>query len=88
MRGGAGIGTGHLNYGATGALGNPNEPGWAAKNLTTVSAPGGAKFTVHKEAASDFSNFLADLEKTGYVIKPEESGGHAYRNIRGGSTLS
>jgi hypothetical protein len=79
---------GHLNYGNTGALGDPNEPGWAEKNLTVVSSPSGARFRVHKEAAAAFEGFLKDLEATGYKINPAESGGHSHRAMRGGTRLS
>lgn len=78
----------HFNYGRSGALGDPNEPGWAEKNLTSVQAPSGAAFKVHKAAAQDIAGFLKDLEATGYKIDTSESGGHAHRDIRGGTGLS
>jgi hypothetical protein len=78
----------HFNYGRSGALGDPNEPGWAGRNLTSVRSPSGAAFRVNRAAAKDFEGFLQDLEKTGYQIDPGESGGHAHREIRGGSGLS
>lgn len=78
----------HINYGRTGALGDPNEPGWEAKNLTNIRAPSGASFRVNKAAAADFQGFLTDLEATGYKINPAESGGHAHRQITGGEGLS
>ncbi len=78
----------HINYGGTGALGNPNEPGWAEKNLTTIQSPSGVPFKVNKAAAADFTGFLKDLEATGYKPEPEQSGGHALRNMRGGHDLS
>lgn len=73
----------HINFGATGALGDPREPGWAEKNITAVSSPSGAKFSVNKAAAADFEGFLHDLEATGYKINPEESGGYNLRDMTG-----
>jgi hypothetical protein len=79
---------GHLNYGRTGALGDPTKPGWDAENITAVSAPSGAKFRVHKQAAADIEGFLKELEATGYKVDAKESGGHNVRQITGGTGLS
>jgi len=78
----------HLNYGQTGALGDPSKPGWTKENLTTVPAPGGARFQVHKNAAADFQGFLKELGDMGYKIDPKASGGYNYRKITGGNALS
>ncbi len=78
----------HLNYGATGALGDPNQPGWQQENIVPAKAPSGATFQVHKSAKSDVEAFLKELEDKGYKINPTESGGYAKRNITGGNTLS
>jgi hypothetical protein len=57
-------------------------------DLTQVTAPSGAKFTVAKDAADAFSGFLTDLEKTGYKIDQKSSGGYNPRNIAGTNTPS
>lgn len=79
-------GTEGTNYLAL--YGNPNVPDWGKSNLTTITAPSGAKFTVNKIAAPAFAGFLTDLEKEGYKVNPETSGGYNLRNITGGTTLS
>jgi len=78
----------HINYGGTGALGNPAEAGWRSSNIVPVPAPGGASFNVHRAAAPDFAGFLQDLSALGYKIDPKTSGGYNYRNIRGSNSLS
>jgi hypothetical protein len=57
-------------------------------DLTQVTSPSGARFTVAKDAADAFSGFLTDLEKTGYKIDPASSGGYNPRNIAGTDTPS
>jgi D-alanyl-D-alanine carboxypeptidase len=64
-------------------VGNPNSPGWADKNLTTVTTPSGKTFRVNKWAAPAFSGFLADLEASGYPINQQQSGGFNLRDIVG-----
>lgn len=78
----------HINYGATGALGDPRAPGWETQNLSTIASPSGANFKVHKAAADDFRGFLRELEDTGYRIKTDKSGGHNLREMTGGGQLS
>jgi len=77
---------GHLNYGATGELGDPRSPGWEAANIVEARSPSGSVFRVHKQAKADVEGFLKELEGTGYKIN--SAGGHALRNITGGTTLS
>lgn len=72
---------GHLNYGGTGALGDPRSPGWDTQNLTTVTSSSGANFKVNKAAATDIKGFLSELEGAGYKIDPKESGGHNLREM-------
>lgn len=57
-------------------------------DLTTVSAPGGAKFTVATSAADKFQGLVSDLAKAGYTIDPATSGGYNPRNIAGTDTPS
>lgn len=64
----------------SGAFGTPQE---AAKNLTSVSAPGGAAFTVHRLAAPQVQGFVNDLEGLGYKINPTTSGAYNDRNKKG-----
>lgn len=62
-----------------------------AERLGLVDAPlekvtatqSGTSFTVAAPVAKQFQGFLADLEATGYKIKPNTSGGFNDRNIRG-----
>jgi hypothetical protein len=61
----------------SGAFGTPQE---AAKNLTSVTAPGGASFTVHRLAAPQVQGFINELEGLGYKIDPTTSGAYNDRN--------
>lgn len=65
----------------TGALGTAQE---AAKHLTTVTAPNGAKFQVHEDVAPQFQGFLTELSQVYPHIK--SGGGYANRNVRGSSS--
>jgi hypothetical protein len=72
------------NFAATtGAFGTPEQ---AAKNLVTVTAPNGATWRVHKNAAAQFQGFINDL----YAEDPnlKSGGGYNARRIRGGSGWS
>lgn len=60
--------------------------GAPGQNLVKVMTPGGKAAWVHKEAAPSFQRFVNELEGSGYKIN--SFGGHAHRNIRGGSSLS
>jgi hypothetical protein len=51
--------------------------------LTTVAAPGGAKFQVAATAAEKFQGLVSDLEAAGYKIDPSTSGGYNKRFIAG-----
>jgi muramidase (phage lysozyme) len=62
---------------------NSNTAEWQQANLVSIKTPSGQGLQVHKEAASAFSGFLADLEATGYVIK--KVGGYNYRTKNGGA---
>jgi hypothetical protein len=68
--------------------GDPSQPGWEDKNLTTISSPSGVKFRVNGAAAGPFQGFINELEGRGYNIDPAQSSGYAARNIRGGHDLS
>lgn len=57
-------------------------------DLTSVSAPSGAKFTVASSAADKFQGLITDLEKSGYTIDPATSGGYNPRLIAGTNTPS
>ncbi len=69
-------------------FGDPRAKGWHGENIVPISAPGGASFNVHRQAADSFKGFLAELEGAGYKIDPKVSGGYNLRNITGGTTLS
>jgi hypothetical protein len=70
-----------MNYAdVTKAIGQPGE------NLTTVTGPGGHKFTVNKAAAEAFQGFLGELAKTGYNIGDIQ--GYSKREKRGGQGWS
>lgn len=74
------------NYARVANFGDPLEDDWQKKNLVTVVAPNGQKFTVHKDAAPSFQGLLNDLGQSGYDVKSD--GGFNYRNIRGSDKLS
>lgn len=67
-------------------FGDPTQPDWSGKNLTVVTSPSGAKFSVHRAAAPSFTGFLQDLESTGYKV--QSGGGYNLRPVTGGTTLS
>jgi hypothetical protein len=75
------------NYANVENMGDPQSPGWAEKNITTVKAPNGAEFQVNKQAAADFEGFLKDLDAAGYHGMVS-GGGFNVRAIRGGTELS
>lgn len=50
-------------------------------DLFRVSSPGGAGFTVARQYGPRFEALLLDLERAGYRIDPDQSGGYANRNI-------
>lgn len=56
--------------------------------LTSIAAPGGAKFTVAASVADKFQGLVTDLEKAGYTIDPATSGGYNPRVIAGTNTPS
>jgi hypothetical protein len=56
--------------------------------LVTIKTRSGVPFTVAREAAPRFQGLLDDLEKNGYPLKSNESGGYNDRNIAGTSTKS
>jgi hypothetical protein len=56
--------------------------------LVTIKTRGGVPFTVAREAAPRFQGLLDDLEKNGYPLKSNESGGYNDRNIAGTNTKS
>ncbi len=56
----------------------------AKSEMTTVSAPGGAKFTVASAVADKFQGLLVDLDKAGYPIDAAHSAG--YRPLAPGET--
>lgn len=53
------------------------------QDLTQITGPSGAQFTVHPTHADRFTGFLADLHERGYNVDGGQSGGYANRNIRG-----
>jgi hypothetical protein len=57
-------------------------------DLVTIKTRGGVPFTVAREAAPRFQGLLDDLEKNGYPLKSNESGGYNDRNIAGTNTKS
>jgi hypothetical protein len=67
----------------TGAFGTPEEAG---KNLTTVTAPNGAKWQVNKDAADQFQGFINDVYKEYPGL--QSGGGYNPRKIRGGTGWS
>jgi hypothetical protein len=67
----------------SGAFGTPEE---AAKNLTTITAPGGASFQVNKLAAPQIQGFVNELAGMGYKIDPAHSSGYNNRNKVGVDT--
>jgi hypothetical protein len=71
---------GFLKANQAGALGL--SPGDKA-DLVTIQSPDGAKFTVARKVAPQFSSFLTDLHGTGYALNPKTSGGYNDRNIAG-----
>jgi hypothetical protein len=71
-----------------GFMGDPRDPNFERDNITTVKSPSGAEFRVNNKAAPYFQGFINDLEKEGYKIDPQHSGGYNFRNIRGGAELS
>lgn len=74
------------NYGNTDIFGDPLSPGWEDQNLVTVTAPNGAQWRVHREAAPAFQGLINDLAASGYELN--SSGGFNYRQIRGSDRLS
>jgi hypothetical protein len=67
----------------SGAFGTPAEAG---RNLTAVTAPGGASFQVNQKAAPQIQGFVNELEGMGYKIDPANSGGYNNRNKVGVNT--
>ena len=74
------------NYANTQNMGDPRASDWVEKNITTVKTPNDQKWSVHRQAAPDFQNFLEELHASGYA--PVSSGGYNLRNIRGTNQLS
>jgi hypothetical protein len=56
--------------------------------LATITAGSGARVAVSAEHAERFKGALDDLEAAGVVIRPDQTGGFADRNIRGTNTPS
>lgn len=59
-----------------------------AQRLKTITAPNGARFTVDERYADRFIGLLNDLESSGYLIDPNQSGGYNPRNIAKTNTPS
>lgn len=57
-------------------------------DLTRITAPGGAKFTVASSVADKFAGLVTDMEKAGYRLDPASSGGYNPRMIAGTNTPS
>jgi hypothetical protein len=74
------------NYANTQNMGDPRASDWMEKNIATVKTPNDQKWSVHRQAAPDFQNFLEELHASGYA--PVSSGGYNLRNIRGTNQLS
>lgn len=55
-------------------------------NQTTIALSNGQRITVNKQVAGRFQGFLNELTARGYSWK--SGGGHVYRQMRGGSSLS
>ena len=78
--------TAKFNYMNSENAGDPRASGWAAKNLTTVTAPNNQALTVNKAAAPHFEGFLKDLAATGY--KMDSVAGYALRDKVGAKGIS
>lgn len=63
-------------------------PRYVEPELSRITSPGGAAFSVAKPHADRFSAFLSDLEASGYPIKGDQSGGFNPRTIAGTNKLS
>jgi hypothetical protein len=57
-------------------------------DLTRIFSQGGAPFTVSSQYAPKFQALLDDLERSGYAINAQQSGGYNPRNIAGTRTPS
>lgn len=63
-------------------------PRYVEPELSRITSPGGAAFSVAKPHADRFSAFLSDLEASGYPIKGDQSGGFNPRTIAGTNKMS
>lgn len=66
--------------------GDPREPGWYAKNITSIPVPNGQKLNVNRQSAAAFQGFLQDLAATGYELKDVQS--YNLRSKRNSDDLS
>jgi hypothetical protein len=60
----------------------------SGQDLTQITAPSGAQFTVHPNYSDRFTGLLNDLHEAGYSVDANQSGGYANRTQRGSNRPS